>query len=172
MTNFLQVARFSLLLALVFFAPVAVWSQEHGHEQEEMNDPGWETVLSAVSFFPTDKEIRHEAGGIVGTELHLTYWFSHSWALGGSYTIQFARNGEVGSELALIGSYKPARWITINAGPSVGLPDSHSETELSGYLESEFNVFLGQKLHLGPVVGGLVGKHSELFGGVHIGYEF
>ena len=168
----LPIQRIFLSLFLMMLVPAAVLSQEH--HGEAMGEPGWETVLSGVSFFPTDSEIRGEEGVLFGTELHLTYWFTHTWALGVGYTVKFEHEGKMGSELALIGSYKPQKWITINAGPNFTLPTSHSANGLvlSGYLESEINYFLTPHLHLGPVVGGLLGSHSELFGGIHVGYEF
>jgi len=149
-----------------------VFSQEHHHE--ESKEPGWETIVSGVSFFHLDEESHDEEGVNVGTELHLTYWFTHTWALGVGYTHVFTHEKGAGDELALIASYKPAPWITVNSGPNLTLASESGKfsPQLSAYLEAEINIFIGDSFHLGPVAGGLIGKKLEAFAGIHLGYEF
>lgn len=159
--------------------PHIMWAQAVSHEAHHApshsteREPGWETILSGVAYFPVNADIREEEGTPLGTEFHLTYWFTHSWALGVGYTRVFGHEGGR-NELALIASLKPYPWITFNAGPNFSIPNRshHQEAAMSAYLESEFNIFLSPGFHLGPVIGGLVGEHSELFGGLHLGYEF
>lgn len=146
----------------------------HASAHSSEREPGWETILSGVSYLPLNESVREEEGTPLGTEFHLTYWFTHTWALGLGYTRVFGHNGEGRNELALIASLKPYPWITLNAGPNFTIPNRthHQEPAMSAYLESEFNIFLTPGFHLGPVIGALLGEHAELFGGLHLGYEF
>ena len=146
-------------------------AQDHSSSQKLQEEKGaWEVVFSTLNFF----EVGSEAAGerLWGNELHLTYWFNHHWALGVGYTLKYEEGGELGNELALIGSYKPVKWITFNGGPNF-TPDNEEESlSVSAYIESEINIFIGDHFHLGPVIGGLLGEHSEIFSGLHLGYEF
>ena len=61
--------------------------------------------------------------------------------------------------------------MTINAGPNLSLPNSEKKTEVSGYLETEFNL-KWKEFHYGPLLGALIAADVKPFLGVHVGYEF
>ena len=138
-------------------------AQEH-HETEK--EPGLELVVSGVVITETE----HNESDFA-TEIHLTYWTTHKWAFGVGYTVVFEEHNRIGHEIAALVSHKPWPFLTVNTGPSFSLPNSHKDTEVSGYLESEFALPIGN-FHVGPTVGILVGEDFRWFGGFHISYEF
>jgi len=165
----------SIFITLISLLCPGLFGQTlHESAIEEGENARWEIVLSGLTFFEKEEGIPDEYTRTFGTELHITYWLSHRWALGGSYTLKSTGENMYGSELAIIGSFKPQKWLTINAGPDFALPDSspESELELFAYLEAEFNFFIKENFHLGPVVGGLVANKTEVFAGLHLGFEF
>ena len=83
----------------------------------------------------------------------------------------FEEEGRIGHELAGLVSHRPWEFLTLNVGPSFSLPNSHKDTEVSAYVESEFAFNLGE-FHAGPTVGILAGEFFRIFGGIHISYEF
>jgi len=130
---------------------------------DNIKEPGWEFVISGI--VNTDLENEYEPA----TELHITYWISHKSAIGFGYTLIFTNENHVDQELAALFSYKPVPVLTVNIGPSFALDNSKKE-RLSGYLEGELNLKIG-RLHTDPVIGGLFGKKTLVFGGIHLGYE-
>jgi hypothetical protein len=152
-----------LLLLLGLFLTMPALAQEE-HEKEE--EPGWETVFSVLSIYNTENKASDLA-----TEVHLTYWATHKWAFGVGYTFIFEEDNRIGHEVAALVSHKPWSFLTVNAGPSFSLPNSHKDTEVSAYLETEFAFKLGA-FHAGPTIGNLIGEEYRVFGGLHISYEF
>lgn len=144
------------------------FAQEHIEFKGNMNEkePGLELVLSGLSIYNTEHKISDLA-----TEVHLTYWTSHKWAFGLGYTFVFEEDNRIGHEIAALVSHKPWSFLTVNAGPSFSLPNSHKVAEVSGYLEVEF-AFKIRNFHTGPTIGMLKGKEFKLFGGWHFSYEF
>ncbi|NER12601.1 hypothetical protein GWK08_04055 [Leptobacterium flavescens] len=146
------------------------FDNKHITEKEEKHTggAGLELVISETLIHEPD------SGNVdPSTEIHLTYWLDHYWALGLGYSFVFEEEGRVGDELAFLLSHKPWPLLTLNVGPSFALPDSEHELEVSAYFEGELNIKIGKKgLHTGPVLGSLIGKEFRWFGGIHIGYEF
>ncbi|MEO1216844.1 MAG: hypothetical protein AAFY45_25195 [Bacteroidota bacterium] len=163
--------RFSFLITSLLFSGSLCFAQEHKNsESNHANEGAWEIVFSTLHFFEPGSEAAQES--LWGNELHLTYWFDHHWALGLGYTLKYEKEGKFGNELALIGSYKPVKWITFNGGPNFTPGNEEESLSVSAYIESEINIFIGDHFHLGPVIGGLLGEHAEIFSGLHLGYEF
>ncbi|WP_299273142.1 hypothetical protein [uncultured Psychroserpens sp.] len=151
----------TIVLVCIMFIWHSTKAQDHN-----IKEPGLELVLSGLSIYNTETDLSDFA-----TEIHLTHWTTHKWAFGVGYTFVFEDNQRVGHEIAALVSHKPWPFLTVNTGPSISLPNSHKDTELSGYLESEFAFTLG-KIHLGPTAGVLVGQDFRVFGGWHFSYEF
>jgi len=149
------------LVGLVFGVSQTLLAQDH-----EIKEPGLEIVVSGISIYNTENEISDLA-----TEIHLTYWSTHKWAFGVGYTFVFEEDNRIGHEIAALVSYKPWSFLTVNAGPSFSLQNSHKDSEVSAYLEGEFAFTLGN-FHTGPTIGTLMGKEFKIFGGWHISYEF
>jgi len=137
-------------------------ASEHNTEKE----PGLELVVSGLLMYSPEHSHSDFA-----TEIHLTYWTTHTWAFGIGYTMLFEEDKRIGHEVAALVSHKRWSFLTINFGPSFSLPNAHKNTELSGYLESEFAFKIGS-LHAGPTLGILAGKEFRVFGGLHLSYEF
>jgi len=138
-------------------------AQEH-HEEEKK--PGLELVVSGLIIFTPE-----HSNSDLASEIHLTYWTSHTWAFGVGYTMVFEEDNRIGHELAALISHKPWSFLTLNMGPSFSLPNSHKDIEVAAYLEGEFAFELGN-FHTGPTVGVLIGEEFKLFTGLHISYEF
>ncbi|MCM5662201.1 hypothetical protein [Galbibacter mesophilus] len=149
---------------IMFFSNVS--AQEHSEEKE--HKPGLEAVLTGVSFYtPENGDFE------LGNEFLITYWTSHKWAFGGAYAIVYEDSGRIGHELSALVSHKPWTFLTINAGPTFIMPNSHRDTEVAFTLEAEYNYFFGNSgWHTGPVIGAQFGEHFKLMTGIHIGYEF
>lgn len=144
-------------------------AQDHIEEsgnQQTTNDPGIEVVISGFLIHTPEHNHTDPA-----TELHITYWVSHTWAFGLGYTVIFEEENSLGHELAALVSHKPWHFLTVNAGPSFSIPNSHSDLKVSGYLEGELNFKIGL-FHTGPMAGVLVGEEFSFFGGFHFGLEF
>ncbi|WP_190808833.1 hypothetical protein [Flagellimonas sp. S3867] len=140
--------------------------QPHNSEKKTIKDPGLELVVSGLGIYAAKEDTLDFA-----TEIHLTYWVSHTWAYGIGYTLIYEDEGRVANEIAGLVSHKPWHFLTLNFGPSISIPDSHNELEVSGYLEGEFN-FKISEIHTGPLAGVLVGEEFRFFFGVHLGYDF
>lgn len=161
----MKILKISLLFIVLIHAPV--FSQEHNSEHHSTSHKtGLETVLSALIIHAPEHDITDYAN-----ELHLTYWTTHKWAFGVSYTMVFEEHNRIGHEIAAIASHKPWRFLTLNAGPSINMPNSERDLETSAYLETEWAILLGD-FHAGPTAGILAGKDFRYFGGLHISYEF
>jgi hypothetical protein len=102
----------------------------------------------------------------------LTYWENHIWGAGLGYTVLFEDEKEKIHQLAILGSYNPKEWITINAGPNFRLPNDHHDLIISGYVETECNYRLRQWVHFGPLLGATIGIETDLSIGFQIGFEF
>lgn len=165
----MKIKKIILIFVLIFGLNFAMLSQEHEQDQlsnQQEKEPGLELVLSGLTIYNTENKASDLA-----TEVHLTYWASHKWAFGVGYTFIFEEDNRVGHEVAALVSHKPWSFLTVNAGPSFSLPNSHKETEVSAYLEGEFAFELGG-FHTGPTIGTLVGEDLKIFGGWHFSYEF
>lgn len=165
----MQRLRNSIILVLVLFCTNLAFGQsQHSEERQEHTSmfSGWEAVATAQVIVNPE-----ESHTDFASELHLTYWFTHKWALGVGYTFIFEEDAPVGNEVAALLSHKPYKFLTVNAGPSFAIPNSHTDFELSGYLETEWAVQVGA-FHTGPTLGILVGREFRYFTGLHISYEF
>jgi hypothetical protein len=165
----MMIKKIVFLFVLIFGFNFTMRSQEH--EQDQVSDhrekePGLELVLSGLTIYNTENKASDLA-----TEVHVTYWTSHKWAFGIGYTFVFEEENSIGHEVAAIISHKPWSFLTLNAGPSFSLPNSHKATEVSAYLEGEF-AFKFRDFHTGPTIGTLVGEDLKIFGGWHFSYEF
>lgn len=139
---------------------------QNSENHEHIKDPGLELVVSGLIVYTPEYEITDLA-----TEVHLTYWVTHTWAFGVGYSQVFEEEGRVGHEIAALASVKPWKFLTMNFGPSFSMANSHRDTELSAYVEGEFNFEAGG-FHTGPLIGMLVGEEFRLFSGIHLGYDF
>ena len=154
---------FTFLMAIVAFGQ---HDTKDATEYKEVFEPGFEAVLSGLFIRNTEEGITDYA-----TELHLTYWTTHKWAFGLGYTMIFEEESRIGHELAGLISHKPYTFLTVNIGPSFSLPNAHKDTEVSGYIETEWAFHIGA-FHVGPTLGALIGNDFRYFGGLHISYEF
>lgn len=111
-----------------------------------------------------------ENEGSIGNELHLTYWFRKGLGAGLSLTAK-VRETELIYDIALIGSWSPVKWLTTNLGPNLSWEGNERDFGVSAYLEVEINLHVIDKIHIGPVIGTLVGHESELTHGFHLGFE-
>lgn len=159
---------FTLLFTIV--SAQLILAQDEGSQNseshEKIKDPGLELVLSGLIIYTPENGMADLA-----TEIHLTYWVSHTWAFGVGYSQIFEEDGRVGHEIAALASVKPWKFLTTNFGPSFSIASSHHNTELSAYAEGEFNFEIGA-FHTGPLFGMLIGEEFRLFSGIHIGYDF
>jgi hypothetical protein len=138
---------------------------EEGHH-EAKNKGIYEIITSGTYVY----SFEHDEG-VIGTEIHLTYWFTHKWGAGLSYTSKFEEE-EVLNDIALLASINPAGWLTLNAGPNFGLSGDHREFSLGAYIETEINVRPTEWFHFGPVLGAVFSEESEGTLGFHLGFEF
>jgi hypothetical protein len=150
----------------------SLYSQENpleeppGVERAE-NTAVYEIITSAIYAFNAENE-----AGVYGTEFHFTYWMNHIWGAGLSYTVLFEEENKQIHQLALLGSYNPKEWLTINTGPNFRLPSTNHDLKVSAYLETEFNYRLRNWVHFGPLLGATIGEETELSIGFQIGFEF
>lgn len=161
---------FALLFGLITALP-AVCQEHHDNAPEPSNHTKrtgvYEIIVSGINAYGLNS--KHNT---YGSELHFTYWVDHVWGFGLGYTVKFEDEEPNINELALLGSWNPTTWLTLNAGPSFTLPRDHHDLEVSAYLEAEFNYRLTSYFHFGPVIGTLKGKETELLGGFQLGFEF
>jgi len=61
--------------------------------------------------------------------------------------------------------------MTLNLGPNFALPGHERQFALLAYTEVEFNLRMTEWFHMGPVLGSLLGRHSEYSVGFHLGFE-
>jgi len=163
---------FLITMVLFVFVIGTAQTNKDGHEIETSHENAsgeagiFETVVSGLFFYTPEHD-----NVDLATEIHVTYWVTHTWAFGVGYTLIFEEENRIGHELAALTSTKPWPFLTVNFGPSFTLPNSEEDFAVSGYVEGEFNITIG-KLHGGPVIGTLVGEEFTLFGGLHLAHEF
>ena len=140
---------------------------QHESEEHEGTEKGiYEVIATTIYAYSPEHE-----SGTWGNEFHFTYWFDHTYGTGASYTLKYEED-ETLHDIALLGSWNPTRWITLNLGPNFALPGEHRDFSVLLYAEAEINVRLKEWFHIGPVLGTLLGNSSEISGGFHIGFEF
>ncbi|MBO6516514.1 MAG: hypothetical protein JJ975_08180 [Bacteroidia bacterium] len=128
--------------------------------------PVIEMISAWLYVFPQNGE-----DGLPGTEVHCTYWANSVWGYGVSYGAKKQHEGFL-HEIAVLGSWNPTQWLTLNAGPSFVFPTDQRSGHIVSYVETELNYRPNHWFHLGPVVGFTQGKHTEVFSGIHFGFEF
>jgi hypothetical protein len=140
---------------------------ESEHHNKEKKETGiFEIITSGIYAY----SFEHEEG-LFGTEIHLTYWFTHKWGSGVSYTAKF-EDKEALHDIALLASMNPTKWITLNLGPNFALSTKHRDFELGFYTESEINIRLTEWFQFGPVLGAVFSENTEGSLGFHLGFEF
>jgi len=153
-----------IFIAIVFISTNLFAQSESGQPKNEKRG-FFEFITSGIyAYTPKEKE------GVLGTEIHIIYWFNEKWGSSASYTAKFLEE-ETLSDIALLASYNPARWVTLNIGPNFGLESKSRDFEISSYSEAEINFRPNEWLNFGPVLGIVVGKNVELITGMHIGLE-
>ena len=110
---------------------------------------------------------------LYGSEIHLTYWFNHTWGGGLSYSGKWYEQNIL-SDLALLGSWNPTKWLTVNTGLNIAMPDElvRKETHYGLYAETEYNWRLTDWFHFGLLTGTVVSNETELTAGIQMGFEF
>lgn len=108
-------------------------SDEHSTKSEK-EEPVIELIASGIYAY----SFEHEEG-VLGTEIHLTYWFNHEWGSGLSYTAKYEEEENL-HDIALLGSWNPTHWLTLNVCPNFGLSGDHRDFEVSAYTEAEINI--------------------------------
>ncbi len=159
----MQILRPLSILSLLLLLPILCAAQEL--EQSEKEKKGIEFIMSGVGIYETESE-----EFVFGAEFHLTKWFGETWGMGASYSLKFSE--KLNQDIAVLASWNAASWLTLNFGPNFAIPKGEREFEVGAYLESEFNLRPHKRVNLGPVLGGVIGKSSEVSFGLHVGFEF
>lgn len=159
-----------VLLNTCFLAQQAFAQAEagRGHTKGRHENGVWEISPSFIySYAAAEQE------GLLKTELHLTYWFTHQWGGGLSYTRKYINSEDINDDIALIGSWNAtARW-KVNLGLNYTIPKKGGEEGLWGlYNELEFNIRPSVWFSYGPVIGSVISKETEVYAGIHVGFEF
>jgi hypothetical protein len=109
-----------------------------------------------------------------GFHLHLIRQFGHhnQWGLGLGYEAIAATHWHHG--LSLPFNYRPARFLSLLAGPGIAIANHEGETEIFPAFHTEavfeFNV---RGVHIGPMIGyGLDTEDSHFSVGIHLGLGF
>ena len=142
-----------------------LFAQEHD-ALENSEDLRWEAIVSGIYSYSFEEEET-----VFGNEFHLTYWITHKWGTGLSYTLKY-EDDEILHDIAVLGSWNPVKWMTCNTGPNFEFEGEHRDFGVSFYFELEFNIRLTHWFHFGPIAGTLLGGNSEISTGMHIGFEF
>lgn len=142
-------------------------AQSHMDTPSEQHGDGYFEVVASII---NANSFAGEEGN-VGNEFHFTYWFNHRFASGLSLTTKLQEGGLL-YDTAIIGSWSPVKWLTTNAGPNFSWANDHRDFGVSLYLEAEFNLFVIDQIHIGPVIGMLAGDEEEWTHGFHLGFEF
>lgn len=162
--HFLLMIASSLLVSTELIA-----QHEQKHENAKHKTEGIIEIITSgvVSYSP---KIAHT---LYGTEIHFTYWFNHTWGGGFSYSGKIL-SGDVLSDVALLASYNPTKWLTINTGPNIAFADGHlrHKHQLGYYAETEFNYRVSKWFHFGLLAGTVLSKNTELTTGIQLGFEF
>ncbi|PHR27352.1 MAG: hypothetical protein COA38_13455 [Fluviicola sp.] len=155
-----------VIVSILLLVVSTVVLGQHEETNKEHKERGvYELISSGIYSYSF-----HDKTGEVGAEFHFTYWFNHKWGAGISYTAKF-KDETVLNEIALLGSWNPLKWATVNFGPNFSLPSEHENFRLGAYLESEINIRPTSWFHFGPVIGTVYSEHFELNVGVHLGFE-
>lgn len=154
-------------IALLFLVLITT----SGYSQESIEEPTkgvWEFSPSAIySYAPSESE------GVFKTELHITYWANEEWGGGLSYTHKFINSAEINDDIALIGSWNANHFLTFHLGLNYTIPKKGGEGGFFGvYNEAEINIRPVKWFAFGPVVGSVLSERTELYGGIHIAFEF
>ena len=161
-----EIFKVTLIAIFIGLATPSIAQHENDESHGKKETGIYEIITSGVySYSPEHNE------GVAGAEMHFTYWFNHKWGGGLAYTGKFEPS-EIQNELALLGSWNPLRWLTLNVGPNIILPTKHDSYSLGIYSESEINIRPNEWFHFGPVIGVVYGHQLELNSGIHIGFEF
>ncbi|MGB5698952.1 hypothetical protein, partial [Muriicola sp.] len=140
---------FNYILLIHFCFPLSSVAQHNNNSinTNQKNNGVYELISSGIYSY----SFEHEEG-IIGTEIHFTYWINHTWGAGMAYTAKYDEE-EILNDFAVIGSMNPARWMTINVGPNFGLPTDSRDFLLGAYTEMEINIRPANWFHFGPVMG-------------------
>jgi len=156
----------TLILFFTLLMGLNAQSEENDENESKKEGPIIELITSGIYAYSLEEE-----EGVNGIEIHLTNWFNHTWGSGLSFTSKFEED-ETLHDIALLGSWVPVSWLTLNAGPNFGLAGERREFEVSAYTEFEINIRATEWFHFGPIVGSIIGNNSEISGGFHLGFEF
>lgn len=165
-----NITKTTLLFCLLLFSNFS-FSQSHetqqNHATKNKHNQGFFEVIASI----INANSIEEDEGSIGNEFHLTYWFNHRFGSGLSVTTKVQEDGLL-YDTAIIGSWSPAKWLTTNLGPNFSWANEHREFGISAYAEVEINFFVIEEIHIGPVIGALVGDENEFTHGFHLGFEF
>jgi hypothetical protein len=143
------------------------WLSGYAQEKQEKEKGVWELSPSYIySYVPSLSE------GLFKTELHLTYWINAEWGGGFSYTHKFINSSEINDDLALIGSWNAASFLTFHLGLNYTIPKKREDGFFGVYNEAEINFRPKKWYAFGPLIGSVLSKRTELYGGVHVAFEF
>ncbi|MEM6633416.1 MAG: hypothetical protein AAF694_27330 [Bacteroidota bacterium] len=159
--------RWMMLGILTVVATKHSLAQAHATQEQrpEHSEKYVEIITSIINAHSLE-----ENEGSIGNELHVTYWFQKGLGAGISLTAK-VKETKLLYDIALIGSWSPAKWITTNIGPNLSWEGRERDFGVSAYIEVEINLHVVDKIHIGPVVGTLLGQESELTHGFHLGFE-
>ncbi len=154
-------------LVYILFACFFAYQTLYAQKNIKPHESSIEFIPSGIiSYVPSGKEF------LYGGEIHITRWFVEKWALGVSYSMKFKEH-KVLSDIALLGSFDPVRFLSINAGPNFALPKKKLREKLlvGLYAEAEFNLRITEFFHFGILLGTVLSKETEISTGVHLGFE-
>ncbi|MEL6141965.1 MAG: hypothetical protein AAFU67_10140 [Bacteroidota bacterium] len=167
--NLIKQLTLSLCLLLLANYNFAQTHEVHelSTEQHGNNEGYFEVIASIINVISLEGD-----EGNIGNEFHLTYWFNHQLGSGVSITTKLEEDDGLLYDTALIGSWSPLKWMTANLGLNFSWANEHREFAISAYAEIEINFFVIDQIHIGPIIGTLIGSESELTHGFHLGFEF
>lgn len=157
-----------MLIGYIYLCMGMAMGQSYAQTTTADNESALELIVSGItSFSPSEDKT------MVGSEVHLTYWVTPKWGGGLSYSGKF-EDSAVLSDMALLGSWNPTRWLTVNTGPNFAFPhgEVREKFRLELYMETEFNWRVSEKFHWGVFTGTVVSGEVEIAAGIHLGFEF
>ncbi|MBE0663430.1 MAG: hypothetical protein IH597_13300 [Bacteroidales bacterium] len=109
-----------------------------------------------------------------GFHLHIVRQFGHhnQWGMGLGYEVIADKHWHHG--LNLLFNYRPARFLSLLAGPGLAVASHEGKTEIlpAFHTEAVFEFNL-RGLHIGPMIGyGLDTEDSHFSVGIHLGLGF
>lgn len=158
-----------LIILTLLLSTNYAFSQTHPEHEiiiEESKGGYFELVTSIINSHSFNEDEVNTAN-----ELHALYWFNHRLGGGLSLTSKL-HEGELLYDTAIIGSWSIAKWLTFNVGTNFSWAGEHRDFGVSLYAELEFNIYIIDQIHVGPVIGMLGGSEDEFTHGFHIGFEF